>query len=80
MIDRILSSVVSSRKIVFTYGDCATPTYMYREEEGIITTVSESIDAANSKIGKKVADIFGSFTAFCTNIASAATTVSTITK
>ena len=50
MIDRILSSVVSSRKIVFTYGDCATPTYMYREEEGIITTVSESIDAANSKI------------------------------
>ncbi len=50
MIDRVLSSVNQSRKIVFTYGDCATPTYMYREEEGIITKVSESLDAANSKI------------------------------
>ena len=37
-------------------------------------------DAANSKVGKKIADLFGSFTAFCTNIAGAATTVSTITK
>ena len=29
-----------------------------------------------SKIGKKVANILGSFTAFCTNLAGAATTVS----
>jgi len=37
-------------------------------------------DAANSKVGKKIADIFGGFTAFCTNLAGAATTVTTITK
>ncbi len=37
-------------------------------------------DAANSKVGKKLADIFGGFTAFCTNLAGAATTVSNITK
>lgn len=32
--------------------------------------------AAESKTGKKVANILGSFTAFCTNLAGAATTVS----
>lgn len=32
-------------------------------------------DAANSKVGKTIADVFGKFTAFCTNLASAATTV-----
>ncbi len=37
-------------------------------------------DAANSKAGKKLANIFGGFTAFCTNLAGAATTVSTISK
>ncbi len=31
---------------------------------------------AESKTGKKVANILGSFTAFCTNLAGAATTVS----
>jgi len=31
--------------------------------------------AAESKAGKKVADIFGSFTAFCTNLAGVATNV-----
>ena len=31
--------------------------------------------AADSKVGKKVADIFGSFTAFCTNLAGVATNV-----
>ncbi len=32
--------------------------------------------AAESKTGKKVANILGSFTAFCTNLAGAATSVS----
>ena len=31
--------------------------------------------AANTKVGKTLADIFGSFTAFCTSLAGAATTV-----
>ena len=37
-------------------------------------------NAANSKAGKKIADIFGGFTAFCTSLAGAATTVSDVTK
>ena len=31
--------------------------------------------AADTNVGKKVADIFGSFTAFCTNLAGVATNV-----
>lgn len=50
LIDKVLSSVSSSRKIVFTYGDCATPTYLYRNEEAIITDVTSQIDIASSKI------------------------------
>ena len=50
LIDKILSSVSNSRKIVFTYGDCSTPSFMYRNEEAIITNVTSSMDVVNSKI------------------------------
>lgn len=50
LIDKILSSVSSSRKIKFTYGDCATPTFVYRNEEAIITDVQSQMDIASSKI------------------------------
>ena len=60
------------------YSDAVTSNLAKAAEEN--KALKPISDAANSKIGKKVADIFGSFTAFCTNIASAATTVSTITK
>ena len=50
MIDKVLSSVSSSRKIIFTYGDCATPSFMYRNEEALITDVTSQLDIASSKI------------------------------
>ena len=50
LIDKVLSSVSNSREIVFTYGDCATPSFMYRNEEAIITDVKSSIDINSSKI------------------------------
>lgn len=50
LIDKVLSSVSSSRKIVFTYGDCSTPSFMYRNEEAIITDVQSQVDIASSKI------------------------------
>ena len=50
LIDKVLSSVSNSREIVFTYGDCATPSFMYRNEEAIITDVKSSIDVNSSKI------------------------------
>lgn len=50
MIDKILSRVSSSRKIVFTYGDSTVPGFMYRNEEAIITQVNSTPDVASSKI------------------------------
>ena len=40
--EKVFSSVSKSRKIVFTYGDAAMPSYIYKDEEAIITTVSSS--------------------------------------
>ena len=54
LFDKIFSSVSQSRKIIFTYGDCATPSFMYRNEEAIITSVTSQIDIASSKISYTV--------------------------
>lgn len=50
LIDKILSSVSKDRRIVFTYGDCATPSFLYRNEEAIITKVTSGVNVAQSKI------------------------------
>lgn len=50
MLDKILSSISTSRKIKLTYGDCATPAFMYKEEEAIVTNVTSQIDIGSSKI------------------------------
>ena len=50
MIDKILSGVSRTRKIIFTYGDATIPSYMYRNEEAIITQVQSVPDVVNSKI------------------------------
>lgn len=50
MFEKVFGSVSTSRKIKFTYGDCATPSYMYRDEEAIITNIRSSLDTANAKI------------------------------
>lgn len=57
LIDKIFSSVSKSRKIIFTYGDCATPSFLYRNEEAIITNVTSQIDVANSKISYTVSAV-----------------------
>lgn len=50
LIDKILSSVSKSRKIIFTYGDCALPAFMYRNEEAMITNVTSQLSMSGSKI------------------------------
>ena len=42
--EKVLSSVSKSRKIVFSYGDMSMPTYIYRNEEAIITKVKQSFN------------------------------------
>lgn len=44
LIEKILSSVTYSRKIIFSYGDASTPSYVYKSEEAIITGVTQSFN------------------------------------
>ena len=50
LLDKIFSSVSQSRKLKLTYGDCATPSFLYRNEEAIITNVKSQINVSESKI------------------------------
>lgn len=60
LIDKVFSSVSKSRKIIFTYGDCATPTFMYKNEEALITKVTKSLDISSSKINYVVTAVSSS--------------------
>lgn len=43
-IEKVLSSVSKTRKIVFSYGDMSMPAYIYRNEEAIITKVKQNFN------------------------------------
>lgn len=49
-IEKILSSVSTSRTITFSYGDFNSPSFIYKSEEAIITNVSSSVNFANSQL------------------------------
>lgn len=49
-IDKVLSSVSQSRKIVFSYGDCNEPSFIYKNEEALITSVKSKVDFKNPSI------------------------------
>ena len=52
--EKVFSSVSSSRKIVFSYGDMALPSYVYRDEEAIITNVTSVFNAKSPVINYTV--------------------------
>ena len=52
--EKVFSSVSTSRKIVFTYGDLSAPKFMYKEEEALITSVKNSFDLNSSIINYTV--------------------------
>lgn len=45
--EKVFSSVSKTRKITFSYGDASMPTYVYKDEEAIITKVSQSFSFGN---------------------------------
>lgn len=49
-IEKVLSSVSTSRKVIFSYGDSANPAYVYKDEEAIITSVNQSFNLEASTI------------------------------
>lgn len=50
LLEKVFSKASNDRKIVFTYGDYSIPSYIYKEEEAIITKIRSNIDFASSKI------------------------------
>ena len=49
-IDKILSNVATTRTLTISYGDYNSPTFIYRDEEAIITNVQQQLDVQSSKI------------------------------
>lgn len=56
-IDYILSTISEERKIYISYGDCSKPTYIFREEEALITSVKSSVNVAGSSISYTISAI-----------------------
>jgi hypothetical protein len=50
LIEKILSSVSNTRKIIFSYGDSTNPAYIYKNEEAIIIGVTQQFNLEASSI------------------------------
>ena len=48
--EKIFSSVKSSRKIYFTYGDMSVPSFVFKEEEAIITSIQQTFSRDSTVI------------------------------
>lgn len=46
--EKVFSAVSGTRKIVFSYGDAMMPTYVFKEEEAVITEVKQTFNFGNS--------------------------------
>ena len=57
--DKVFSSVSKTRKIVFSYGDASMPSYVYKDEEAIITGITQQFDLEGSSISYTVKAISG---------------------
>lgn len=59
LIEKILSSVTRTRKIVFSYGDATNPAYAYKDEEAIITGVTQTFALESSSINYNIKAVSG---------------------
>lgn len=55
--EKVFSSVSQTRKINFTYGDASLPTFIYKDEEAIITDIKTNFDISSSKISYTVSAV-----------------------
>ena len=49
-LDKVFSSVSDTRAISFSYGDMSAPSYVFRDEEALITKVRQRSDVSNASI------------------------------
>lgn len=50
LLDKIFSKAANNRKITFQYGDWNAPSFIYKEEEAIITKVTTSLDMNSASL------------------------------
>lgn len=50
LLEKVFSKAKSNREITLTYGDWSIPSYIYKEEKAIITTIKSTMDIASSSI------------------------------
>lgn len=59
-IDKVLSTVSKDRKIVFSYGDCNEPSFIYKDEEALITAVKSTVSFASPRIDYSISAVSSS--------------------
>jgi hypothetical protein len=57
--EKVFSSISSTRKIIFSYGDASVPSYTYKNEEAIITKITQSFNLQASSISYQVEAVSG---------------------
>ena len=55
--EKVFSSVSKTRKITFSYGDIALPTFIYKEEEALITNIKTQFNIQNSVINYTISAV-----------------------
>lgn len=48
--EKVFSTVSDSRKIIFSYGDLSMPTYVYKDEEALITEITSNFAVSSARI------------------------------
>lgn len=48
--EKVFSSISNTRKITFSYGDSSMPSYVYKDEEAVITGISQQFNLEGSSI------------------------------
>lgn len=52
--EKVFSSVSRTRKIIFSYGDAEVPAYTYKNEEALITKISQNFNLASCVISYQI--------------------------
>lgn len=57
--EKVFASVSNTRKIIFSYGDAAVPSYIYKNEEAIITKITQNFNLEASSISYQIEAVSG---------------------
>jgi hypothetical protein len=57
--EKVFSSIGNTRKIIFSYGGASVPSYTYKNEEAIITKITQSFNLERSSISYQVEAVSG---------------------